>query len=237
LQKLFNTFPPLESAAFTTPPPSLGTSTPTPPAPAPSSPANLGSPLLPVDYIGKDLLDRVPDIDRNAFEISRLLGSGAIGWEDITNDERINMIRVARDNGSTIDAISGQLQIPRKVVESDFKAIDIIYKTEFFSKDLEGLAGEIYAITMTTVNKAIKAEKFTSVAGILQTMVETLQSMGVVYRAPQKSQVAALIGVTTNQVGQRAFNQYQDAINNDRAKVIDTMTKLLTAVRNNDIGS
>jgi hypothetical protein len=191
---------------------------------------------MPVSYMENDLPISISP-ERNAFEISRLLGSGAISYEDLTRDERVNLIRVARDNGSNIDAIAGQLLIPRKIVESDFREIDKIYKQELMSKDLEELGGWIYSVTKTAVEKAIKAEKFTSVNGMMQTMIETLQSMGIVYKAPQQSQVAALVGIASQQVGQRAFNQYQDAIHNDRDKVIDTMTKLLSAVRNNELSS
>ena len=173
--------------------------------------------------------------ERNSFDLGKLIQSGAVDISELTDDERVNMVRTMRDNGRSIDEISSLLQIDRRTVASDFNVIDKINTRLLMSKNLEELAGEVYNISNLTIQQCFKKEKYAAIPKVLQTMIETLQSMGIVYKAPQKSQVAALVGVASAQAGQRAYNTYQDTIAENRTEVIDVMTKLLIGLQNDTI--
>jgi len=137
--------------------------------------------------------------------------------------------------GRPIDQIAAMLSVSRRTIERDIKKIKQMQKHELLSYELEEFGGEIHAICMDAARKAVQSEKYKSAAQILESMTNMLQSMGLVYKAPAKSQVAAMVGVAHHQVGQRAYQNYQDQIKGERDKVLDVLNDMLVGVQSKKI--
>ena len=176
------------------------------------------------------------DPDRNSFDLLKLLQAGTIDIDDITIDERVMVVRSMKLMGRTVDEIAAMLRAKRSLVSGDFYKIRQHDRQELMSYELEELGGEIWSLSMEASRQAMKAGKFSSVSKILESMVNMLQSMGLVYKAPAQSQLAAMVSVTQHQVGQRNFTKYQDAINGEREEVIGIMSQLLEGINDDKLG-
>jgi len=134
-------------------------------------------------------------------------------------------------SGRTQDEIAAMMRVSRRMVERDYKRIRDMDREKLMSYELEDLGGEIHALCMHAANAALRDGKHFSVPKILESMTNMLQSMGLVYKAPQKSQVAAMVGVAHTQVGQRAYHNYQDTIAGERDQVLEVLNKMLIGVQ------
>ncbi|RKZ84339.1 MAG: hypothetical protein DRQ39_08455 [Gammaproteobacteria bacterium] len=169
--------------------------------------------------------------ERNSFDMLKLLQSGNMDASELTIDERVIIVRSLKMAGRTQDEIAAMMRVSRRMVQRDYKRIRELDKHTLLSYELEDLGGEIHALCMHAANNALKDGKHFSVPKILESMTGMLQSMGLVYKAPQKSQVAAMVGVAHTQVGQRAYHNYQDSIEGEREQVLDVLSKMLTGVQ------
>jgi len=168
---------------------------------------------------------------RNAFDMLKLLQSGSMDAGELSIDERVIIVRSLKMSGRTQDEIAAMMRVSRRMVERDYKRIRDMDREKLMSYELEDLGGEIHALCMHAANAALRDGKHFSVPKILESMTNMLQSMGLVYKAPQKSQVAAMVGVAHTQVGQRAYHNYQDTIAGERDQVLEVLNKMLIGVQ------
>jgi hypothetical protein len=173
--------------------------------------------------------------ERNSFDLLKLIQAGHLDAGELTIDERVIIVRSLKLMGRTQDEIAAMMRVNRRMVERDYKRIREMDKHTLMSYELEELGGEIHALCMHAAQAALKDKKFFSVPKILESMTNMLQSMGLVYKAPAKSQVAAMVGIAHSQVGQRAYHKYQDSIGNERDKVLEVLGQMLAGVQDGKV--
>lgn len=192
------------------------------------------TPRIPRAHIGSPSPRPMKQLDddygpeRSAVLLLRNIQAGSMSAEDLDKDERRVIVQVLRDQGRTQDEIAALLSVSRRTIVSDCKwlkdkAVDFLRHMDTYD-----LAAEVYQIGMNCVNRALAAEKFRSVSQIMKDMTEILQSMGVVYKAPMRSRVAAMVGHVPVQQG---FTQYISGVGNEKDKVVGVIGEMMNVLR------
>lgn len=159
--------------------------------------------------------------DRNAVELLRLITEKKLDGRDLEKDERQLVVSALRVNGQTQDAIANLLNVSRRTIVSDCKYLRQMAALEVTTLETTDLAGEVYTTARAAIDRALKAGKLKTVSTLLRDMVELLQSMGIVYRAPKTSMQANL---NANMGGSRkGYQKYIESIGNDKEKVVDVL--------------
>lgn len=94
--------------------------------------------------------------------------------------------------------------------------------------DTYDVAGEIWDQAQNAIQKALHDNKFRTVSQILRDMVEMLQSLGVLYRAPTTSKVASIVGHVQAHQG---YTKYMETVGNEKDQVIDVLKAMMTSIQ------
>lgn len=165
--------------------------------------------------------------DRNVIQLVQGIKDKTIEGKNLTQDERRIVVNSLRLAGQTQDSIADLLQVSRRTIVNDYKVLRQQAALSIASKETNELAGEVYEVAKTCIRKAMKAGKYKTVSTIMRDMVEVLQSMGLVYRAPKTSMQANLIGSLHNRQG---YHKYMDTIGEDKGKVIEVLDCMFEAI-------
>lgn len=165
--------------------------------------------------------------DRNVIEIVKGIKDKKVVGKDLTIDERRMVVSSLRLSGHTQDSISELLQISRRTIVNDYRALRHQAALSIASKETNEIAGEVYEVAKSCIRKALKAGHYKTVSTIMRDMVEVLQSMGIVYRAPKTSMQASLHGRIENKQG---YHKYMAAIGDDKNKVVDILDHMFSAI-------
>ncbi|RLC77312.1 MAG: hypothetical protein DRJ03_27045, partial [Chloroflexi bacterium] len=198
---------------------------------APAPPGGSGS-----GELGKAPLAAGPDgPEKSATDLLRSLQSGAISAEELQTDERRVVVAALKALGRTQDEISGVLQVSRRTIVNDYRYLR--QKTAMKLKDMEvyDLAADIYNTCNDALVRALGAGKYRTVSFILRDMVDMLQSIGVVYKAPARSMIAAKLQGSVLHKQQQGFSKYMTDIGEERNKVVALLGQLLSGVEENKV--
>jgi hypothetical protein len=165
--------------------------------------------------------------DRNVIEIVTGIKNKELCGKDLTTDERRLVVNSLRLSGQTQDSIADLLQVSRRTIVNDYRIIRQQAALEISSKETTEIAGEVYQVAQACIRKALKAGHYKTVSTVMRDMVELLQSMGLVYRAPKTSMQASLIGNLGNRQG---YHKYITTIGDDKDKVIDVLDHMFGAI-------
>lgn len=166
--------------------------------------------------------------EQNAVELLKQVKAGTTTGKDMTIDERRLVVKSMRELGQTQDAIADLLKISRRTVVSDYRYLRQQQALAIANTDTHDIAGEVYSVAKTCMRRALQAGHFKTVSVIMRDMVEVLQSLGVVYRAPKTSMQASLHG---NLPGvNTGYQKYMEAIGEDKNKVIQVLDCMFDAI-------
>lgn len=171
--------------------------------------------------------------ETNAVALLQGIKEKRIVGKDLTVDERRLVVRSMKELGQTQDAIADLLKVSRRTIVSDYKVLRQEQALAIQSTDTAEIAGEVYATAKTLMRRAMQAGSFKTVSVIMRDMVEVLQSLGVVYRAPKTSMQAQLHGKIAGQPA--GFNRYMETIGDDKNKVIDALDCMFNAIETDNI--
>lgn len=170
--------------------------------------------------------------ERGSVDLLRNLQTGSVRADDLTKDERRVVVSTLKGQGRTQDEISAMLAVSRRTIVSDYRWLKERAALNLKEMDHFVLAGEVYDIAQTAMQRALAEGKFRTVSQILRDMVELLQSMGVVYRAPLTSKTASLIGYADLQQG---FTNYIERIGDEKDRVMAVLGKLIGGIESGDV--
>jgi transposase len=170
--------------------------------------------------------------DKNVIAIIKGIKNKEITGKDITVDERRMVVNSLKLSGQGQDNISEILGVSRRTIVSDYKVLRQQQALAIQNTDTTEIAGEVYEIAKTCIRKAMVAGHYKTVSGIMRDMVELLQSMGLVYRAPKASVQANLHGQLSSKQG---YHKYMDAIGEDKGKVVEVLDCMFEAISNNQV--
>jgi len=178
---------------------------------------------------GEDILGP----DRNAIELLKEIGEGRLRGSDLEQDERRLVVAAMRKQGQTQDSIAQVLRVSRRTIVSDCKHLRQMAALEIARVDTLEIAGEVYATAKVAIQRALKKGHLKTVSTVMRDMVELLQSMGIVYRAPKTSMQANLNASVTGK--QHGFQKYMEAIGNDDKKVVEVLDCLFDTIQRGDL--
>jgi predicted transcriptional regulator len=166
--------------------------------------------------------------DKNAVELLRSLKNKETTGRDLTMDERRLVVRSMKELGSTQDSIADLLEVSRRTVVADYKVLRTEQALVIAKTDTEEIAGEVYDVAKTCIRRALAAGSFKTVSVIMRDMVEVLQSLGVLYRAPKTSMQAQLHGSIPG--SNKGYNRYMEGIGEDKNKVVELLDCMFNAI-------
>ena len=167
--------------------------------------------------------------DRNVIEIIKGIKNNNLVGKDLTIDERRMVVNSLRMSGHTQDSISDLLQISRRTIVNDYRHLRQQAALQIASKETNEIAGEVYEVAKSCIRKALKAGHYKTVSTIMRDMVEVLQSMGIIYRAPKTSMQASLYG-SINSGNKQGYHKYMEAIGDDKNKVVEVLDCMFNAI-------
>jgi predicted transcriptional regulator len=171
--------------------------------------------------------------ETNAVALVKSIKAGEVKGKDLTMDERRLVVKAMRELGQTQDSIADLLKVSRRTIVSDYRVIRHEQALAIQSTSTHELAGEVYDTAKTCIRRALAAGSLKTVSVIMRDMVEVLQSLGVVYRAPKTSMQANLHGDIPGR--HTGYQRYMNGIGNDKGKVIEALDCMFNAIDNDGI--
>ena len=171
--------------------------------------------------------------DRNAVTLLKALKLGETVGKELTIDERRLVVSSMKELGQTQDAIADLLKISRRTVVNDYRVIRQEQALLIAKTDTQEIAGEVYATARTCIRRALAAGSFKTVSVIMRDMVELLQSLGILYRAPKTSMQAT--GHFDMPGRNKGYQKYMDGIGEDKTKVIEALDCMFSAIDSDTI--
>jgi len=157
------------------------------------------------------------------------ISTGKITGKDLTIDERRLLVQFLKvEGGKTQDQISKVLQVSRRTVVNDFKFLREQSALAMERLSHLDLGGEIYDVAMAALRKAFSAGQYKTVSTIIRDLVETLQGLGLVYRAPLTSKQMQFRA--TADMGQAGYAKYMDQIDGERDRVVAALDEMVSTL-------
>ena len=170
---------------------------------------------------------------RNAVELLQGVKAKEISGSDLTVDERRLVVRSMKELGQTQDAIAELLKVSRRTIVNDYRVLRHEQALAMQQTDTHEVAGEVYSVAKTCIRRALQAGSFRTVSVVMRDMVEVLQSLGVLYRAPKTSMQATMHGdLPGRRIG---YHKYMDGIAGDKNKVVEVLDCMFDAIGNGQI--
>lgn len=165
--------------------------------------------------------------DKNAIDLLKEVKSGAVVGSELPMEDRRIVVQALRHAGQTQDSISSLLKVSRRTIVKDCKYLREVAAMEIANTETSLIAGEVYTTAKAAMEKALQKGQLKTVSTLMRDMVELLQSMGFVYRAPKTSMQATMHGKLNTSQG---YNKYLQTIGEDKEKVIDVLDVMFNAI-------
>jgi hypothetical protein len=95
------------------------------------------------------------------------------------------------------------------------------------------VGAEVKQIAQACIVNAMKQKKYKTVSNIMRDMVELLQSLGIVYRAPKTSQQLSLIARANLKT--TGYQKYMNAVGEDSDSVCNVLDDLMTCIATGEL--
>jgi DNA-binding CsgD family transcriptional regulator len=165
--------------------------------------------------------------DTNAIDLLTKIKNKELSGKDLQKDERSIVVKALRMNGQTQDSIAAVLGVSRRTIVNDCRELRHMAALEIQNTDTAVIAGEVYEVGRAAMRKALAKGHIKSVSTIMKDMVELLQSMGMVYRAPKTSMQATMHGQMN---GQKGYEKYMQTIGDDTDGVVHVLDRMFDAI-------
>lgn len=186
-----------------------------------SIPSLLASDNRQSDLVSQD--DTGPDT--NAIAVFKALSEGALTPEQLRVDERRILIRFLMHQGKTEDEMAAVVGVSRRTIVNDKKWLREQTALELAAMDTLQLGAQIYDTAQAAIHKALAGKKLRTVSIIMRDMVEMLQSLGLMHRAPRTQKNLSLVGSVN--LGQSGFQRYMDTVGDNKEQVVMVFDELM----------
>jgi transposase len=190
----------------------------------------------PVDfsYDGKKKEEDL-EVDDPADVLCQKFRDGEIETSDLTPDDKFVMIRHMRQTeGMKPDDIAKELQVTRRTVFNYLKKIKEFNAKKLADSTSWEIGGDLYEKGLQAMEMALKANKPKDFAYVVTSLISTLQSMGLIFKMPQRSQVQQHI--LQEMKGVEGFNKLQKAADeNDEVTIDAVYAEIMDAVKEGKI--
>jgi hypothetical protein len=170
--------------------------------------------------------------ERSGMTLLRAIQAGSLAATELDGDERRVVVKILKDQGRTQDEISALLQVSRRTIVSDYRVMRGQAAEYMRGVETYDIAGEIYESSQNAIQKALSDGKFRTVSQILRDMVEMLQSLGILYRAPTTSKVSSIVGHVQSHQG---YTKYMNTIGDEKEHVVDVLKRLMHHIETGEV--
>lgn len=172
------------------------------------------------------------DVDDPVFVLLDRIREGEIEAADLNPDERFFVVKHMREvENKKQDEIAHELGITRRTVVNYCNKIKQFNAKQLADNDAWTIGGDIYRISMDAIEGAMASGKYQQVAYVISTMISTLQSMGLVFKVPQRSQVQSQIIHDLHVKGAEGFTQLKQAADDSEINIDAVFEELLVSVK------
>lgn len=168
--------------------------------------------------------------DTSAIQLYKELDEGHRTPEEFTSDERRLVVKLLKSMGKTQDEVAMMLKVSRRTVVNDYRWLREQAALALQSMDQFLLGGEVYETAMHCIGKAIAEKRFRTVSIVMRDMVEMLQSLGLIYRAPRTQKSLSL--VASAQLQRTGFHRYMERIGDEKDEVVAVYDELMRVIAN-----
>jgi predicted DNA-binding protein (UPF0251 family) len=157
------------------------------------------------------------DVDDPAYVLVQKIRDGEIDHAELTADDKFVAIRyLLHVEHLTQDQVAGELGISRRTVVNYVRKIKDQQAKALSQETVWTLGGEVWNLCMKAAYQALASNKPKQVAEVLEKMIQTLQTMGLVYRVPNQSQIQQ---ATHQNISVSGASQFKSAIEGEGQEV------------------
>jgi len=172
------------------------------------------------------------DVDDPVFVLVDQIRAGEVEVSDLNPDERFFVIKYLRENeNKKQDEIAHELGITRRTVVNYCTKIKQFNAKKLADNDAWTIGGDIYRISMDAIEGAMASGKYQQVAYVISTMISTLQSMGLVFKVPQRSQIQQQVMHDLHVKGAEGFTQLKQVADENEINIDAVFEELLGSVK------
>ena len=168
------------------------------------------------------------DIDepsKNAIDLLKAVKDEGLTGKEMSIGERQLVVRLMKDAGHTQDQISSALQVSMRTIVADYRSLREKAAVQVASMELMHFAGEVVMTSMNLMNKSIQEKMYKTASNIQKDMIELLQSMGIIYRAPKTMQSLTL--TARMNASRKGFNKYMETMGGQKKQVESVLDELM----------
>jgi len=177
-----------------------------------------------IEGFGEDALE----VSDSAITLLEKIDSGNLDIEDCTHAEQLVLVKYLRDNeGYNIDQISYRLRMNRKKVVQLLNELRQMKAYDLLRMKIPELGGEIFSLGFEAARKALQKGQYKTVAYILSTTVAMLQSIGLIYKMPKRSQIVADIFQKVDYTNDKDIDKFLTVIKGQEDSVEKVLNEAL----------
>jgi transposase len=192
-------------------------------APDPLAPSTEYADKYPFSFPGSPMQQLLDNVEESGVYLLRAIKSGVKQASELTMYQRRLVVYLLRQRGSTQDEISAILDVSRRTIVSDFKALRELAASAVATFDPTILAGEIIQKFEHLYNKALSEGTAKMAAWVLGKEVDILQSLGLLYKAPELQKSMQL----SAHISSSGASNYLEKIGPDRDAVCGLLDDVL----------
>ena len=161
-------------------------------------------------------------------------------WTSFSEGEKLLVIKHYTDKGThTIAEIAQELGIAIGTVQKYKDKIKQLQAHELAALNLWELGGDLYNKYLAAYRVAMQKRQAKAAAYVLDKMVNTLQSMGLIYKAPTRRQVQAAIQQHTvhSYESSKNYAQFKKSLEGQEQTYEQVIQELMEAISKDEIES
>ncbi|MCF8012499.1 MAG: hypothetical protein K9L56_14600 [Clostridiales bacterium] len=172
------------------------------------------------------------EVDDPAHHILQKVRDEEIEPSDLSPDDKFVVIRYMREiEKKKQDDIAAELMVSRRTVINYCNKIKQFNAQKLSDTNIWELGGDIYQKALEAIEGALKDHKYKDVAYIISVMVSSLQSMGLVFKVPQKSQVQQQIMHDLQVHGAEGYSQMKKVADENEINIDAVFEEIMGAVK------
>jgi len=180
------------------------------------------------------------DMDSSVHDLIESIKDGEQEWDNLKTGEKMAIIKYYLDEGTyTIQDIAKEMGVSPKTIQKYRAMVAGVEKEDLEAGGTWKVAMEVYRKYKAAYRLAMKKGQPKAAGYILTNMVSTLQSLGILYKAPTRRQVQAAIRQhTVHSKDPGSYKDYQSfrkALTGKEDKYVLVLEELLNAVETNKI--
>lgn len=177
------------------------------------------------------------EVDTPEEEIVNLIHLGEIIPEEMTVDEKFLAIRyLYEQKGMTQGEIAKEVKLSRQTVCKYVKKIKEQQAKQLTTETVWTIGGEVKKYAMQAVRQAMLEEGNSRfVPKMLKDMVETLQSLGLLYAEPKRSITMSMVNQNVNTTHTEGYQKYQSTVSGQEENVENMLEEMLAAIEQGEL--